>query len=158
MNSAKSGIMIETNAVETGSKPGSKTATRTPESFHAHEIGKNAWVPFCRWLSANLCGMRTSIIRDDGSDIPVVECLDRPLEQAEPVLLANGVSAINVSVRMDGGVHTFEVTGPSWLRLHYNAAGFIVRVEIGYAEGKLLLIFTGKPAPGAIFTGNSWGE
>ncbi|MGE5322098.1 MAG: hypothetical protein ACM3SW_04520 [Actinomycetota bacterium] len=156
MNSAKSGTMTVTSAP--GRKPASEVGTQVPESFHAHEIGKKAWVPFCGWLSATLSGMRTSIIRDEGSDIPVVECLDRPLVGAEPVVLANGVSAINVSIRMDGKVHTFEVAGPSWLRLHYNAAGFVVRVEIGYPEGKLMLIFTGKPAPGTIFTGNSWGE
>ena len=158
MSTAKSETMTVPGGPGPGSMPASEAAARRPQTFHAHEIGKNSWAPFCRWLSANLHDMRTSIIRDEGSDIPVVECLDRPMERAEHVTLANGVSAINVSVRMDGKEHNFEVAGPSWLRLHYNAAGFVVRVEIGYPEGKLVLIFTGKPATGAIFTGNSWGE
>jgi hypothetical protein len=88
----------------------------------------------------------------------MVDCLDRPLERVEAVVLPNGVTAIKITVQVNGKSHFFEVAGPAWLRLHYDAAGLVTTVEIGYAEGKLTLRFTGPVAPGAVFTANSWGE
>jgi hypothetical protein len=52
----------------------------------------------------------------------------------------------------------FDVAAPSWLRVHYNGAGLITVLEIGYQEGKMVLRFAGAPALGSGFTANSWGE
>ena len=128
------------------------------EPINAHEIGKNVWPAFCGWLTANLRGVTTTIVRDEGSDRRMPECLNRPFERMEAVVLANGANGIRVAVQMNGKSHWFEVAGPTWLRLHYNAAGFVTTVEIGYADGKLALRFTGSPVPGTVFTANSWGE
>jgi hypothetical protein len=129
-----------------------------PEPISAYDIGKGAWPAFCSWLTAALHGVKTTIVRDEGADRHIVDCLDRPLEQIEAVVLPNAVIAIKITVQMNGKFHFFEVAGPSWLRLHYNAAGLPTNVEIGYAEGRLALRFNGLPAPGAVFTANSWGE
>lgn len=133
-------------------------ASLRQEAIHAHEIGKDGWAEFCRWMTANVSGVLTNIIRDEGSSGPTVECIDRELKSIDYVLLPNGVSAINVTVAVHGKPHVFEIPGPEWLRVHYDAAGFVMRVEIGYQEGKLLLSFTGALPPGAVFTANSWGE
>lgn len=137
---------------------GKGALTRIPETIDAHEIGKSAWPAFCGWLTTALRGVRTTIVRDEGDDRRIVDCLDRPLEQVEAVVLPNSVNAIKITVQMNGKSHFFEVAGPAWLRLHYNAAGLPTTVEIGYAEGRLALRFNGPPAPGAVFTANSWGE
>lgn len=142
-------------------RPGASSngaSTRGPEPINAYEIGKGAWPAFCGWLTTALRGVKTTVVRDEGADSPMVDCLDRPLEQIEAVVLPNAVTAIKITVRMNGKSHFFEVAGPSWLRLHYNAAGLPTTVEIGYAEGRLALRFNGPPASGAVFTANSWGE
>lgn len=131
---------------------------RRSEPINAYEIGKDAWPAFCGWLTTALHGVNTTVVRDEGSDRQMVDCLDRPLQQVEAVVLPNAVTAIKITVQMNGKSHFFEVAGPSWLRLHYNAAGLPTTVEIGYAEGTLALRFNGPPAPGAVFTANSWGE
>ena len=131
---------------------------RNQEAIHAHEIGKDVWPAFCRWMTANVSGVLTNIIRDESGGSPTVECMDRELKSIDLVLLPNGVSAIQVTVAIHGRTHIVEAPGPEWLRVHYDAAGFVMRVEIGYQEGKLLLSFTGALPPGAVFTANSWGE
>lgn len=128
------------------------------EPIDAHEIGKSAWSEFCGWLTKNLGGVRTTIIRDEEDDTRKVDCLDRPLERIEAVVLPNGVNAIKVTVQMNGKSHFFEVAGPAWLRVHYDAAGLVTAVQIGYGDGKLTLRFSGPLAPGVVFTANSWGE
>lgn len=138
--------------------PSGTASTPTAEAINAHDIGKSAWPAFCSWLTASLHGVKTSIVRDEGDDRRMVDCLDRPLEQIEAVVLPNAVNAIKIGVKMNGKSHYFEVAGPSWLRLHYNAAGLPTTVEIGYTEGKLALRFNGPPPPRAVFTANSWGE
>lgn len=144
---------------KTSSAAPSGTAARSvPEAINAHDIGKSAWPAFCSWLTASLHGVKTSIVRDEGDDHGMVDCLDRPLEQIEAVVLPNAVNAIKIGVQMNGKLHFFEVAGPCWLRLHYNAAGLPTTVEIGYAEGKLALRFNGPPTARAAFTANSWGE
>lgn len=140
------------------SSPSGSTSRSGSEPINAHDIGKSAWPAFCKWLTANLSGVNTTIVRDEGSEKPMVECRERPLESLQAVALPNGVSAIKVSVRIDHQAHVFEAPGPEWLRLHYNAAGFVKTVELGHTGGKLTLHFTGSPAPGAVFTENSWGE
>jgi hypothetical protein len=140
------------------SSPGGNAFRSGCEPIHAQDIGKGAWPAFCRWLTANLSGVNTTIVRDEGSDNPMLECQERPLESLQAVVLPNGVNAVKVSVRIDHQSHVFEAPGPEWLRLHYNAAGFVKTVEIGHADGKMTLHFTGSPAPGAVFTENSWGE
>jgi len=133
-------------------------SARGSNAINAHDIGKNAWPAFCHWLTTHLFGVETTIVRDAGSDQPVVECLERPLESLASVVSPNGVPAIHVTVRINRQPHTVEVAGPTWLRLHYNAAGFITRVEIGYGDGKVTLRFTGSHSSGSVFTANSWGE
>lgn len=136
----------------------SGSASKSCEPINAHDIGKNAWPAFCKWLTTSLSGVKTTIIRGEGSDKPIVECLERPLESLDAVVLPNGVSAIQVSVRINRQAHVFEAAGPAWLRLHYNAAGFVTTVEVGHADGKMTLRFAGSPGTGAAFTANSWGE
>lgn len=134
------------------------SGTEPPAPIHACDIGKAAWPEFCHWMTANLAGVVTTVVRDEGPDHRIVECLKCSLEQVDSVLLANGVTAVRVSVRVNGNCHLFEVPAPSWLRLHYNAAGFVTVLEIGYEEGKMGLRFTGSAPLGTAFTANSWGE
>ena len=144
---------------ESSWRPADHFSTPEPAGpIHACDIGKTAWPAFCRWVTENLAGVVTTLVRDEGPDRRIVECLEHPLERVDSVLLANGVTAVKVSMRINGLCHVFEVTAPSWLRLHYNAAGFVTVLEIGYEEGKLALRFTGSPQLGSAFTANSWGE
>lgn len=146
------------SAVRTLEPISESAVTQHSIAIHAQEIGKDAWPEFCRWMTATLAGVTTNIVRDEGNDRAMVECLDRELKSIDHILLPSGVNAIHVTVDIGGKPHRFEVAGPCWLRVHYDAAGFVIRVEIGYEEGKLILSFTGSPAPGTIFTANSWGE
>jgi hypothetical protein len=135
-----------------------KPVEPSAEQIDAHEIVRSSWSAFCQWLTTNLAGVSTTIVRDEGADRRMVECLERRLDQIESVQLADRVTAIKISINLNGSEHLFEVAGPSWMRVHYNAAGFIRLLEIGYDEGKLVLRFTGVPSPGPVFTANSWGE
>ncbi len=139
-------------------EPAEMAPVRHKEAIHAHEIGRDGWPAFCRWMTASVSGVLTNVIRDEGSGSPTLECIDRELKSIDAVVLPNGVNAIQVTVAMDGKPRVFEATGPEWLRVHYDAAGFVMRLEIGYEEGKLILSFTGALPPGAVFTANSWGE
>jgi hypothetical protein len=130
----------------------------TLQPIAAHEISASRWQDFCNWCSVKLHGIVTDIERDTGRELRLVECLQQPLERISSRVLANGVTAIDVTVNVNGKPKIFEVSGPSWLRLHTNPAGFPALLEIGYEEGKLVLHLTGVSDPAPVFSGNSWGE
>jgi len=128
------------------------------EPIAAHEISGARWQEFCNWCSAKLRGIVTDIERDTGEELRTVECRQQPLEQIAAREMANGVTAIDVKVLVNGKPRIFEIAGPSWLRLHCNSAGFPTLLEIGYEEGKLVLHLTGATVAAPVFSGNSWGE
>jgi hypothetical protein len=128
-----------------------------PEAITAHEIALAAWQQFCFWLTQQLKGVETTIERLEGNERSI-ECLDRTLEKIEARDLADGVNAVLITVAERERHHVIEVAGPSFLRLHANAAGWPRVLEIGYEEGRLLLNFTHTNHSGETFTANSWGE
>lgn len=144
----------------TTTKPGKQELIEKNKVIHAHEIVMAAWTSFCSWFSQRFKGVETTIERMEERDGEkhITECIDRPLEKVATEVLADGVTGIHVTVRYNGKRRVFEVAGPRWLRLHWNAAGWPQVLEIGYDEGKLALHFTGSICPGPVFTANSWGE
>jgi hypothetical protein len=136
---------------------GVREPARRTEAITAHEIALAAWRQFCQWLTKQLQGVETTIERLEGKE-RFTECLDRTLEKVEAGELADGVTAIVITVGYNGKHRVLKVAGPNFLRLHANAAGWPRILEIGYEEGKLLLHFTGGISPGEVFTANSWGE
>ena len=144
---------------KTSWQSGNDVSTTEPAGpIHACDIGKTAWPAFCHWITTNLGGVVATLARDEGPDRRMVECLECPLERVDAVSLANGVAAVKITMRVKQRSHIFEVPAPSWLRLHYNAAGFVTVLEIGYEQGKMALRFAGSPPLGRAFTANSWGE
>ncbi|MFI5104398.1 MAG: hypothetical protein ACHP79_05690 [Terriglobales bacterium] len=129
-----------------------------PEPIVAHEIAAARWQEFCHWCTEMLRGMVVDIERDTGKGLCVAECLQRPLEQIAARELKNGVTAIDVAVDIGGKRRVFEVAGPNSLRLHCNAAGWPLALEIGYEEGKLVLHCSSAAVTAPIFSGSSWGE
>jgi len=124
----------------------------------AHEISAQRWQDFCRWCSQSMQGIVTDIERDTGRELRVVDCLQKPLQQISARVLANGVISIDVTVLMNDKPRVFEIAGPNWLRVHCNAAGLPLVLEIGYEGGKMVLHFTGATVAAPVFSGNSWGE
>jgi hypothetical protein len=127
------------------------------EPITAHEISLAAWRQFCLWLTKQLQGVETTIERLEGKE-RFTECLDRTLEAVEAQDMADGVTAVVITVGYNGKHRVLKLAGPRWLRLHANAAGWPRALEIGYDEGKCLLHFTNTTAGGEVFTANSWGE
>lgn len=136
---------------------GSQKATGHAEPITAHEISLAAWRQFCSWLTTQLKGVETTIERVEGKE-RFTECLDRTLESVEARDMADGVTAVVITVDYNGKHRVLKVAGPRWLRLHANAAGWPRVLEIGYEEGKFLLHFTNTTSAGEVFTANSWGE
>jgi hypothetical protein len=136
---------------------GSRKPTGQGEPITAHEISLAAWRKFCLWLTGQLQGVETTIERLEGKE-RFTECLDRTLEAVEARDMADGVTAVVITVGYNGKQRVLKVAGPRWLRLHANAAGWPRVLEIGYEEGKLLLHFTTTTTGGEVFTANSWGE
>jgi len=134
------------------------SAVPTLEPIAAHEIAAARWKELCDWCSTKLHGIVTDIERDTGKELQLVECRQQPLERVSSRVLANGVTGIDVTVSVNGKPRTFEIAGPTWLRLHCNPAGFPTQLEIGYDEGKWVLHFTGAAVASPVFSGNSWGE
>jgi hypothetical protein len=124
----------------------------------AHEIAAQRWQDFCRWSSQSMAGVVTDIERDTGKELRVMECLQKPLQGITARVLANGVVSIGVTVLMNDKPRVFEIAGPNWLRVHCNAAGLPLVLEIGYTGGKMVLHFTGATMAAPVFSGNSWGE
>jgi hypothetical protein len=52
----------------------------------------------------------------------------------------------------------FEISGPNSIGLRRNAAGWPIRVELGYEEGQLVLLFSGQMGPERKSSSNTWGE
>lgn len=127
------------------------------EVICAHEIVKSAWGSFCNWFSNNFHDLETSIERSEAGE-RMVECREQRFESLSTALQPDGVLDIKVAVGQAGKQRTVQVSGPQWLRLHYNAAGWPTLLEIGYEEGKLALRFNSAATSGRAFTGNSWGE
>lgn len=127
------------------------------EAICAHEIVKSAWGTFCNWFSSTFHDLETSIERSEGGE-RMLECRDHRFDSLSTALQPDGVLDIKVAVGYDGRGRTLQVSGPEWLRLHYNAAGWPTLLEIGYEEGKLALRFNSAATSGRTFTGNSWGE
>jgi hypothetical protein len=146
--------------VNEGAKPqdGLQETVVSPGPIAAHEISMQAWQVFCQWCSQSMQGIVTDIERDTGQELRVVECRQKPLQQIVARTAANGVTSIDVTVLMNGKPRIFEVAGPSWLRLHCNAAGLPLVLDIGYEGGKMVLHFTGATLAAPVFSGNSWGE
>lgn len=134
------------------------TPDSRPEPIVAHEIAAARWQEFCHWCTDMLRGMVVDIERDTGKGLRVVECWQRPLEQIAARELKNGVTAIDVAVDIGGKRRVFEIAGPNSLRLHCNAAGWPLALEIGYEEGKMVLHCSGVAATAPIYSGSSWGE
>ena len=140
-----------------GPQLASPNPTTRPEAITAHEIALATWQQFCLWLTLQLKGVETTIERQEGNERSIV-CLDRTLEKVEARELADGVNAILITMAEKERQHVVEVAGPTFLRLHANAAGWPRVLEIGYEEGRLLLNFTHTNHSGETFTANSWGE
>jgi hypothetical protein len=116
------------------------------------------WETLCSWLTRDLAGIKATIARRLSDGEWGLECDSHPLDSMTTHKTPNGVRIISIGVRLDGRTKLFEVAGPNSLALHWNAAGWLVRVEFGYDEGELALIFSGQMDPQKQSTGNSWGE
>jgi hypothetical protein len=124
----------------------------------AQPLPQPSWEALCAWLTENLRGMEVTIERREGNGEWVVECLSYPLESVTTHQTLNGVQVISICVRMNGIIKSFEIAGPHLINLHRNAAGWPVKVEMGYQEGQLTLLFSGQMEPQRKITANSWGE
>jgi len=100
-----------------------------------HSRAETSWESLCDWLTRELHGMETTIERRDKGGDWVVECLSFPLESVT-TRTSNGVPIISIGVRMNGHTRLFEIAGPDSAGVRRNAAGWPIRVELGYAEGQ----------------------
>ena len=116
------------------------------------------WGPLCDWLTRDLRNMEATIERRSKAGEWVIECMARPLESVTSHETQNGVQVISIVVRLDGKTKLFEVFGPNSLGVHRNAAGWPIRIELGYEEGQLVLIFSGQMDSPLRSSSNSWGE
>lgn len=116
------------------------------------------WEALCDWLTRDLHNMEATIERRSKAGEWVVECVAYPLESVTTHETQNGVRVISVRVRSDGKTKLFEVSGPNSLGVLRNAAGWPIRVELGYEEGQFVLIFSGQMDPQSRSSSNSWGE
>src|SRR6185369_15397468 len=101
----------------------------------------------CGWLTRDLRGMMTTIERREKGGDWVVECLSFPMESVTTHITSNGVRVISVGIRINGSCKLFESSGPISIGLRRNAAGWPIRVEVGYEEGQLVLLFSGQMGP-----------
>jgi len=124
----------------------------------AHPLPPSSWEALCTWLTENLRCMEATIERREGNGQWVVDCLSYPLESVSTHQTLNGVQVISVCVRMNGISKRFEIAGPYSISLHRNAAGWPIKVEVGYQEGELTLLFSGQMEPQKSLTANAWGE
>ena len=116
------------------------------------------WEGLCDWLTRDLHNMEATIERRSKAGDWIVECVSYPLESVATHETQNGVRVISIKVRTNGTTKLFEVSGPNSLEVRRNAAGWPIRIELGYEEGQLVLIFSGQTDPQRKSTGNSWGE
>jgi hypothetical protein len=116
------------------------------------------WKALCAWLTRDLRGMEASIERRDKNGEWAVECMSSPLESVTTHWTGNGVQVISIKVRMNGKPGLFEVTGPNLLEVRRNAAGWPIKVELGFEEGRLALLFSGQLEPQRWASRNAWGE
>lgn len=124
----------------------------------ADSISGAKWKTLCDWLTRDLHDMEATIERRSKAGEWVVECVSFPLESVTTHETQNGVRVVSIGVRMDGQTKLFDVSGPNSLGVHRNAAGWPVRIEFGYEEGQLVLIFSGQMDPQRRLSANSWGE
>ena len=116
------------------------------------------WEALCDWLTRDLHNMEATIERRSKDGEWTVECVSYPLESVTTHETQNGVRVISILARTDGTAKLFEVSGPNSLEVRRNAAGWPIRIELGYEEGQLVLIFSGQTDPQRKSSGNSWGE
>jgi hypothetical protein len=116
------------------------------------------WETLCEWLTRDLRGMMTTIERREKGGDWVVECQSFPMETVTTHMMSNGVRVISVGLRVNGNRKLFEVPGPNSIGVRRNAAGWPIRVELGYEEGQLVLLFSGQMDPARRSSSNTWGE
>ena len=116
------------------------------------------WETVCDWLTRDLHNLEATIERCSKAGEWVVECVSYPLESVTTHETQNGVRVILIGVRIGGKTKLFEVAGPNSLGVRRNAAGWPIRIELGYEEGQLVLIFSGQIDPQRRSSSNSWGE
>lgn len=119
---------------------------------------ESSWEALCGWLTRDLRGMMTTIERREKGADWVVECLSFPMESVATRMTSNGVQVISVELRVNGSRKLFEVPGPNSIVVRRNAAGWPIRVELGYEEGQLVLLFSGQMDPERRASSNTWGE
>ncbi|MGB9120029.1 MAG: hypothetical protein WCE73_05385 [Candidatus Angelobacter sp.] len=118
----------------------------------------SSWETLCGWLTRDLRGMMTTIERREKGGDWVVECRSFPMESVTTRMTSNGVRVISVGIRINGSCKLFEISGPNSIGLRRNAAGWPIRVELGYEEGQLVLLFSGQMDPERRSSRNTWGE
>jgi hypothetical protein len=116
------------------------------------------WESLCGWLTQELRGIMTTVERREGDGDWVVECLSSPMESVTTRVTSNGIRVLSVSICMNGHRKLFEISGPNSIGLRRNAAGWPLRVDLGYEEGRLALIFSGQMDPQRRSSSNGWGE
>jgi hypothetical protein len=116
------------------------------------------WEALCDWLTRDLHNMEATIERCSNAGEWIVECVSYPLESVTTHETPNGVRVISIGVRVDGKTKLFEASGPNSLAVRRNAAGWPIRIELGYTEGLFVLIFSGQTDPQRRSSCNSWGE
>src|SRR6478736_5630368 len=97
------------------------------------------WKPLCDWLTRDLHNLEVTIERRSKAGEWVVECVSYPLESVTTHETQNGVRVISIGIRINGKIKLFEVPGPYSLGVRRNAAGWPIRIELGYEEGQLVL-------------------
>lgn len=145
--------------MSTLANPEFTTMRSAPAGAHATQgPTSTGWETLCGWLNQDLRGMMTTIERREKDGDWMVECLSYPLESVTTRQTSNGVRVMSISIRMNGASKLFEISGPHSIGLRRNAAGWPIRVELGYEEGQLVLLFSGQMDPQRRSSSNSWGE
>jgi|SRR5580765_1376934 len=116
------------------------------------------WEILCEWLTQELRGLMTAIERREGDGDWIVECVSFPMESVTTHITSNGIRVLSVNVCMNGHSKRFEISGPNSIGLRRNAAGWPLRMELGYKEGRLVLVFSGQTDPQRRSSSNAWGE
>ncbi len=115
------------------------------------------WPAFCTWFTENFRGMLVSLERQEEGQSSV-EARHQPFAELSAHVLENAVSALTVVVQAKRRKIRVNVTGPTRLRFHRDAAGRPVRVEVENPTGRAILHFAGEIEAKPGLSSHAWGE
>jgi hypothetical protein len=121
------------------------------------EIPVAEWPAFCAWITENFRGVVIHIEREERGETTIA-ARERPFEELIAHILENSVAAITIVAEGKPRKIRLNVAGPQRLKLYRNPAGWPTQVEIGYANGRAIIHFTGNPEDRPGSSSNAWGE